>query len=91
MSVERQIAGLWCGEVLEDLSAYLDGELAEERRGQLEAHVRECPLCARFGGEFGTTLTRLRAALGAPELPPGSVIARLEVLLDDPASATDGT
>ncbi len=90
MPTERLVAGLRCRDVLADLSAYLDGELPEERRERLEAHVRGCDLCTRFGGEFGATVTRLRASLGVAPEPPGSVADRLDAMLES-LPARDGT
>ena len=49
---DRALAGLWCHQVLEQLSRYLDDELAAEDRARFERHVRECDVCSRFGGEF---------------------------------------
>jgi anti-sigma factor (TIGR02949 family) len=68
---EKVVAGLRCGEVLDRLSDYLDGELAAEERERLEAHLRGCEGCARFGGELGATVRALRAHLGAERLPSG--------------------
>ncbi len=68
---ERVVAGISCGEVLDGLSAYVDGELPTERRERVEEHLRGCDVCARFGGEFKATIRALRAhLLGSPPLPP---------------------
>jgi len=68
---ERVVAGISCGEVLDGLSAYVDGELPAERREQVEAHLRGCDVCARFGGEFRATIRALRAhLLRSMPLPP---------------------
>jgi anti-sigma factor RsiW len=80
---EKVIAGLSCGDVLALLSDYLDGELAEAPRRQVEDHLRGCEGCARFGGEFTATVRALRAHLArAAEVPP-RVLERLRVALDD--------
>jgi anti-sigma factor RsiW len=73
----REVAGLRCRAVLDDLSAYLDGELAPERLRQLEAHVQGCDWCERFGGRFGAVVTRFREALAEPAPVPDDVGARL--------------
>lgn len=73
--------GLRCGEVLADLSAYCDGELSGARRAAIEAHVRTCPDCARFGGAFAATLRALREQLGAPADVPAEIAERLAAAL----------
>jgi anti-sigma factor RsiW len=69
MRGERTVAGLRCGEVLADLSAYLDGELDADTRAAIEAHVSGCTQCARFGGQFAAVVTALRTRLAAPPDP----------------------
>lgn len=66
MATERLVAGLRCHEVLADLSEYLDGGLSPDRREHLEAHVRGCDYCERFGQQFAETVRALRSALGPP-------------------------
>jgi len=80
------MGGRSCQQVLADLSAYCDGEFTGEQRAAIEAHVRECPDCERFGGVFATTLRALRERLAAAaDVPgedvPGEVAARLEAAL----------
>jgi anti-sigma factor (TIGR02949 family) len=60
------VAGVSCGEVLDRLSAYLDGELSPEDRERIEGHLRGCDGCARFGGEFRATVQALRTELLRP-------------------------
>lgn len=67
MKGERVIAGLACSEVLSRLSAYLDGELEPAERERLEAHVKDCDRCTRFGGRFAAALGALRSSLREPE------------------------
>ena len=50
-----------CEEFAPLLSAFVDGELTEEERAEVLAHVSECEKCRRLLGE----LTALHAALGA--------------------------
>lgn len=75
MDGEREVAGLRCGAVLEQLSAYLDGELSPEARARIDAHLAGCDVCARFGGAFGAQIAELRAA--ARESMPDEVTDRL--------------
>ena len=69
---EKVVAGMSCGEVLDVLSDYLDGDLPADGRRRLEEHLRGCEGCARFGGEFRATVRSLRAHLsGGPGIPEG--------------------
>jgi anti-sigma factor RsiW len=77
MDAERLIAGLRCGEVLADLSDYLDGQLTAERRAQIDAHLRGCANCERFGGEFSAAIAALRRTLTEPQPLEQDVAARL--------------
>lgn len=79
---EKVIAGLSCSGVLALLSDYLDGDLAPPARLQVEAHLRGCEGCARFGGEFRTTVKALRVHLRSVDQVPAEVLDRLRVALD---------
>lgn len=79
---EKVIAGLSCGDVLALLSDYLDGDLAEAPRRQVEEHLRGCEGCTRFGGEFTATVRALRAHLARSAEVPPRVLDRLRVALD---------
>lgn len=83
MRGERDVAGLRCGEVLECLDRYLEGGLEPELRGRLEAHVRGCDHCARFGGVYAATVAALRVRLGPTPEVPGDVAERLERTLQN--------
>jgi anti-sigma factor RsiW len=80
---ERVVAGISCGEVLDGLSAYVDGELPAERRERVEEHLRGCDVCARFGGEFKATIRALRAHLLRPAPLPPAVQTWLRAALAD--------
>lgn len=80
---DRSVAGIRCSEVLDDLSDYLDGELPEPRVRRIEAHLRGCDRCERFGGDFATAITSLRAALAAPPAAPEDLHTRLMRRLED--------
>jgi hypothetical protein len=67
----------------EQLSAYLDAELADDQRTAVEAHLRECADCARHLEELLAVDATARAvAVDAPagyfESFPGRLRARLE-------------
>lgn len=78
---ERLVGGLWCSQVLADLSSYLDGELEASRRAQLEEHVQHCQVCAEFGSAFGGMLQSVRSGLSRPDSVPADVEARLHQAL----------
>lgn len=88
MKAERVLAGLSCSQVLASLTDYLDGELAPDARAALEAHVRACEHCARFGGVFAAVVRGLRERLGSAALDPG-VGARLRTKLSAQLGASD--
>lgn len=83
MPEDNVIAGIWCSEVLSDLSDFVDGTLAQARRKALEAHLESCSHCARFGSEFSYALGQLRTTLLAEGPLPPDIAQRLESRLDD--------
>ncbi len=81
MNGERVVGGLSCRDVLNDLSDYLDGQLPAVRREQVDTHLRGCPVCEQFGGEFGAAIAALRRSLAQPEPPEEGVVLRLRARL----------
>lgn len=57
---DRDVGGIRCFEVLEKLSAYLDGELGPEDVDRINKHLEGCSWCERFGGHFAAVVTALR-------------------------------
>jgi anti-sigma factor RsiW len=82
MAIEREVAGLRCGEVLADLSEYLDGDLPSERRAQLEAHLRGCDVCERFGGSFSSAIQALRRGERSDPAESSAIFERLRQRLE---------
>lgn len=78
----KVVGGLSCQDVLDRLSDYLDGELPDAARTSVEDHVKRCDGCARFGGEFKSTVRALRDHLLASPAPPARLVARLREALD---------
>jgi len=84
MAHDREVGGIRCSEVLDHLSEYLDDEADEALRGRVEAHLRGCDWCERFGGQFGEVVGQVRKSLGdEPESMPPDVADRLSKALDD--------
>jgi anti-sigma factor RsiW len=75
MPTDREVAGLRCGQVLELLGDYLDGELAPERRAQVDAHLEGCDWCERFGGSMSGVVASLRRA--NQKVAPPDLLARV--------------
>lgn len=80
---ERVVAGLSCGEVLDRLSDYLDGDLDQAARDQVEGHLRGCDGCARFSSELQSTVRALRAHLTRSARLSAAVRDRLRRALDE--------
>lgn len=74
---DRKVGQLWCSEVLEHLSEYLDGELPPDTVALVEGHVSQCDTCARFGIEIGGLVTTLRQRLQEPPPLDRGVASRL--------------
>lgn len=67
MAENRNVGGLFCFEVLERLSDYVDGELGASDKAKVDAHLAGCDACTQFGGEFGAVVKALRHnVLSAP-------------------------
>ncbi len=72
MSLDREVGGVTCRQVLARLSDYLDDELALDERRQVQAHLGGCQECLRFGGAIGAMVAAVRGRQGAApggELP----------------------
>ncbi len=82
MDNEREVAGMRCGEVLAELSDYLDGDMAAARRDQVVIHLQACDNCERFGGVFTTALQSLRRIGQDHSTEPFPTFERLKMRLD---------
>lgn len=80
MAANKQVGTLWCFDVLARLGDYVDGELAEAERREVEVHLVGCEECTRFGGEFGAVVKAVRERLGGGDVP-ADVAQRLEKAL----------
>lgn len=74
MQHQRDLGGLTCGQVLAMLGDYVDGDLPAADRGRVDAHLRECTICERFGGRYAEVVQTVRARLGAaPAVAPAQL------------------
>lgn len=69
-----------CADAVRRLWVYLDGDLADVDRAQLEAHLVWCRRCCGEV-EFARHLQQMLATATSPDLPP-PVEQRLESFLD---------
>ena len=69
-----------CGEMLEALSDYIDGELEARLCAEVEAHMRDCPDCQIMVDTLRKTVVLYRQH-GHVEVPP-DVKSRLYAVLD---------
>jgi len=65
-----------CRELAESLYELVSGEVAPERRTQLDRHLCHCPPCAALVETYQFTIRLVRKLPAAP-MPPG-LLARLE-------------
>ena len=86
MATEQEVAGIRCGEVLAELSDYLDGDMSTERRAQVVAHLKGCDVCERFGGAFTAAIHALRQGEVNQPVVESVVFERLMVRLEQGAS-----
>ena len=84
---DRMIAGLHCGEVLAELTAFLDGGLPADRARRIQEHVKDCDDCERFGSEFSAAVFALREILREPERDENIETRLLERLRAEPGTA----
>jgi anti-sigma factor RsiW len=80
MDDERLIAGLHCGEVMAELTTFLDGGLPADRTLRIQEHVKDCEACERFGSEFSAAVFALREILREPERDEAAEARLLERL-----------
>lgn len=77
MPEERLVAGLRCGEVLERLSDYVDGDLPPREVERVEGHLKGCDWCEQMGGDFAAAVAAIRRHLVAETAVPEDARRRL--------------
>lgn len=78
---EREVGGLGCAAVLARLGDYVDGEIEPETRARIDAHLRGCTVCERFGGRYAHVVHRARDRLGAAHAFDGATFERVREAL----------
>ena len=58
-----------CHELIEFLSAYVDGELSEDVRFRFDAHVAACPECSAYLKSYEATVKLAKTAVGGSDDP----------------------
>jgi anti-sigma factor RsiW len=48
-----------CSEIVETITAYLEGTLGPVDRARFDAHLAECPYCTDYLAQMRTTIERL--------------------------------
>jgi len=78
---EREVGGVRCSAVLARLGDYVDGDTSTSETTQIDAHLRGCSVCERFGGRYARVVHGARERLGvAPEADEAQV-ERIRALL----------
>ena len=77
----RDVGGLGCAEVLGQLGDYVDGDLAGSVRAQIDAHLRGCTVCERFGGRYANVVHAARDRLGAAHAFDAATFERVRAAL----------
>lgn len=62
--------GISCRELVELVTAYLDGALAPELHQRVDAHLEGCPYCVNYVEQIRITARSVAAATEALELRP---------------------
>jgi RNA polymerase sigma-70 factor (ECF subfamily) len=75
-----------CQELVELLCDYLEGDLPQEEKEELDRHMRECPPCMAFLNTYNKTSQICKSL--RPEDIPQEMIRRLEAFLQSNKSPT---
>jgi anti-sigma factor RsiW len=67
---------LTCRELVEVITAYLEGALPPLQHAQFAAHLRECPPCCTYVADFQTLIQQI----GATRETPADTVDRVRLL-----------
>jgi len=76
--LNHEVGGLRCSDVLEALPDFLEGKLPHGERALVLVHLSRCRRCERFGGEYATLVSALRAELSIPDPAPEEAVRAAE-------------
>ncbi|MCB9635347.1 MAG: sigma-70 family RNA polymerase sigma factor [Sandaracinus sp.] len=79
---EREVGGLTCGAVLTRLGDYVDGDLPAPDVERVDAHLRGCTVCERFGGRYARVVHAARERLGADHAIDDATFERVRAALE---------
>jgi mycothiol system anti-sigma-R factor len=71
-----------CKETLQELDAFLDGELSESTRVQIHEHIEGCVDCLQTFDFHAELKLVIRRKCGNDEIPPG-LLARIEMCFNE--------
>lgn len=63
------VGGIHCGELLEELSDYIDGAAGQELCDQIETHLANCPDCEILINTMRKTIVLYSSRAGTDPLP----------------------
>jgi anti-sigma factor RsiW len=69
MATSNKADEMACRELVEKVSAYLDGSLAPEDRRRFDEHLKECPWCVNYVEQMRETVAAL-GELSVDSIPP---------------------
>ena len=78
---EREVGGMTCSAVLARLGDYVDGDTSASETGLIDAHLRGCSVCERFGGRYSGVVHGARERLGAAPAVDPAQIERIRAML----------
>ena len=71
-----------CKQTLKELDAFLDGELSDQVRVQINEHIEGCVDCLQTFEFHAELKTVIRRKCSNDELPPG-LLAKIEMCFDE--------
>ncbi len=80
---DRQIAGLWCSDILESFGEYLEENISEVQRVAVAGHLANCETCSLFKEGFLELLTRARNTVRNDNRKSDALVLQVEKLIEE--------